>query len=624
MSTIIDVFIKNGMEAILKNYSEDLPHEKFLKATTIPDRSEYVFRWDEVPGKEKKALMQFLSQNLDIDWPKNANIEKIDIGNTIKIYKEIDTILLKLNENKTKVILEIYDTRENQFVEKMKFVAITESGELNIYKPGKKTSEHVRSVVEKLYYLLNNKINEVIEFKDPDRCESLRKKIELGISDPEKRMLLCAALYHDIGKSIIFPRHGPEGADVIKDSGQKERNQFRDLDFDRYDFYFISDLIRFHDYLGMLGTGEVSYLIMAETLNPISNISLSNSDYSEKFFDFLFLLNIADIAGTIGKVDNEDYTIMVHDFKIIKKIYTDIINRNKSFNYIENQEIMSELLALSENHTHERLRRLLRNGFKKLYRNKELKTYIMYLNSYVFSWGNVPGKDSEKLKKFISNEFDLEWAKTAEITRTDGTIELYTKKESLSLILDAKKTEVKIYIDDPRKNKLIVKEEDQELRVYKDDHIQFSSWFSRDDQRKINDIIPLISSLRAINLKPDFNTKFAYICKLDYFLGFLRDLFTELILIESRKREDIKGSHDLRRDFSMTLMELIDALVEQYGDFTSNSTKIGLGFERYQELKDMKCHNKMLTRLTGANGEFKESEAFNKLRNMAVLWVIRP
>ena len=198
-------------------------------------------------------------------------------------------------------------------------MAMRENDELNIYKSGSKTSDHVKKVVEKLDHLLKGETAEVIMMETPDgvasngreifndyrECNVLKTIVD-GLSEQEKKLLLCAALYHDIGKSIIFPRHGPEGADVIKDSGPKERKQFLDLGFERYDFYFMSDLVRFHDYLGMLCTGEVSYLIMAEVLNPVSNISLSNSNYSKKFFDFLFLLNIADIAGSIGRVDRED------------------------------------------------------------------------------------------------------------------------------------------------------------------------------------------------------------------------------------------------------------------------------------------------------------------------------
>jgi hypothetical protein len=62
-------------------------------------------------------------------------------------------------------------------------------------------------------------------------------------------------------------------------------------------------------------------------------------------------------------------------------------------------------------------------------------------------------------------------------------------------------------------------------------------------------------------------------------------------------------------------------LVEEYGDFTLNNTKIGLGFERFNGVQNK---DKMLRRLTGVHGEFKEAEAFTKLRNIIVLWVIRP
>lgn len=544
MRQIIDMFIKEGMEKTLKKYSEYLPHEQFLKATTIPDKSEYVFEWNGFSENDKENVREFLSRNLRIGWAKTAKIKKIDTDNIIEIYTDKNSLLLELNEMKTEVDLKVDGALVN------KFMATMENGELNVYKRGRKTSDHVRKVVEKLDYLLNGDIAKAIDmetpeseiFKDYNECKVLKTIVD-KLSPQEKKLLLCAAFYHDIGKSIIFPRHGPEGADVIKDSGSKERKQFRDLGFERYDFYFMSDLVRFHDYLGMLCTGEVSYLIMAEALNPVSNISLSNENYSKKFFDFLFLLNIADIAGTIEKVDREDITIMSHDLKLIRKVY-EMIEDTKIFKYEENREVVSELLKLSENHTQERLRRLLRNGFKNLYKinSEELQEYIKWIND-----------------------------------RKANTI-------------------------------------------------PFPLWFLRDYQKNTNDIIPLNSSLRAINIKPDFCTKFAHVCKLDYFLGFLRDLFEKLIMIESKKIIDSekKGSHDLRRDFSMTLMELIDVLVEQYGDFTSNNTKIGLGFERYQELKDMKCHDKMLMRLTGVEGEFKESEAFTKLRNMAVLWVIRP
>jgi hypothetical protein len=222
-----------------------------------------IFEWNEIPGKDEEKLRKFLLNDVGIGWARIAKIEKNEECTIVKIYTNCDCCELKLNNIKTEVAM-VYNGSI------IKYIAMSENNELNIYKRGKKTSDHVKKVVEKLNHLLNGKISEVIEMEtsgckvseDYTECKMIKDMVEL---DPvEKELLLCTALYHDIGKSIIFPRHGPEGADVIKDSGPQDRKLFLDLSFTRYDFYFMSDLIRFHDYLEMLSTGEVSYLIQWE------------------------------------------------------------------------------------------------------------------------------------------------------------------------------------------------------------------------------------------------------------------------------------------------------------------------------------------------------------------------
>jgi hypothetical protein len=291
----------------------------------------------------------------------------------------------------------------NTFIEKEMKVALKEfsktlphSGFLKAIAKSKRDSNHVREVIKKMSFLLYNKVNEVVEVDGPkedvtgdtisENPTAYNKLIDIlknNLSNEDKKLLLYAALYHDIGKSIIKPRHGPEGADVIKDSGRKEREQFLKLGFERYDFYFMSDLIRFHDYLGMLGTGETSYMIFAEVLDPLSNISLYSNEYSEKFIDFLLLLNLADIAASVGKVGGEDFTILMHDFDRIKEIYGNM-KMQGPIQHREKINMVSELQKLSENHTHERLRRLMRSGFKKFLtvegKNKSLIDYINWIN----------------------------------------------------------------------------------------------------------------------------------------------------------------------------------------------------------------------------------------------------
>ena len=45
----------------------------------------YLFSWDEVPGNDSRRLLKYLENNLNIDWAKNAEIEKSDDGKAITV-----------------------------------------------------------------------------------------------------------------------------------------------------------------------------------------------------------------------------------------------------------------------------------------------------------------------------------------------------------------------------------------------------------------------------------------------------------------------------------------------------------------------------------------------------------
>jgi hypothetical protein len=93
----------------------------------VPDK--YVFCWDEIPGKDSERFIEFLIQNLGIEWVKTAKIEKIDNFKTIKVSADKNSLLLKLEDKRTEAILEIDDVRAYKFKAKM----VNEK--LNIY-PG--------------------------------------------------------------------------------------------------------------------------------------------------------------------------------------------------------------------------------------------------------------------------------------------------------------------------------------------------------------------------------------------------------------------------------------------------------------------------------------------------------
>lgn len=96
---------------------------------------------------------------------------------------------------------------------------------------------------------------------------------------------------------------------------------------------------------------------------------------------------------------------------------------------------------------------LIRSGFGK---------------SYVFNWNEVPGKDTEILRKFLTDGYNINWAETAEIEKIDNgkTIKVFAKKESLSLKLSNKGNEVIFEISSDETSKFEAKTEDGKLKIY--------------------------------------------------------------------------------------------------------------------------------------------------------------
>jgi hypothetical protein len=85
-----------------------------------------------------------------------------------------------------------------------------------------------------------------------------------------------------------------------------------------------------------------------------------------------------------------------------------------------------------------------------------------------FSWSGIPEKDRVRLIDFLTLKFDIDWVKTAKIEKIDNgkTVIVSTEKNSLSLKLNDKETEVILKIDDARTDRFIAKLEKDELNIY--------------------------------------------------------------------------------------------------------------------------------------------------------------
>ena len=86
----------------------------------------------------------------------------------------------------------------------------------------------------------------------------------------------------------------------------------------------------------------------------------------------------------------------------------------------------------------------------------------------MFSWDNVPGNDSNRLRKFLMDDLDIDWVESAEIHKSDDgkTIHILKNDNSAEIMIDEVKENATLKIRDGRTYKLKVKKEKDKLNIY--------------------------------------------------------------------------------------------------------------------------------------------------------------
>jgi len=86
----------------------------------------------------------------------------------------------------------------------------------------------------------------------------------------------------------------------------------------------------------------------------------------------------------------------------------------------------------------------------------------------LFSWDSVPGTDNEKLRRFLKDDFDIEWVESAEIHKSDDTtISISMNGKSAEIKMDEKKEKAILKIRDGRIHYLKIRTENDKLNIYK-------------------------------------------------------------------------------------------------------------------------------------------------------------
>ena len=115
-------------------------------------QGKYLFSWDSVPGDDDEKLRDFLRDDYNFDWAKNAEILKSEDGKTVCIIKDEDSVKIKIEEEKKKATLKIKDGATIELKVKK------ENGKRNIY--GNKFNQIIRetSFDRTVYSALSDKI----------------------------------------------------------------------------------------------------------------------------------------------------------------------------------------------------------------------------------------------------------------------------------------------------------------------------------------------------------------------------------------------------------------------------------------------------------------------------------
>lgn len=97
---------------------------------------------------------------------------------------------------------------------------------------------------------------------------------------------------------------------------------------------------------------------------------------------------------------------------------------------------------------------------------KLIKT--VFADSYLFSWEEIPGNDSIKLTNYLKSIYDVDWVKTAKISKIDNdkTVIITDGKNRLSLTLNNENTELNLKIGNDKTDEFFVKTENGKKNIY--------------------------------------------------------------------------------------------------------------------------------------------------------------
>ena len=485
-------------------------------------KGKYLFCWDEIHGNNNTKLIDFLRDRFEIKWVENASIENINDGKTVRVYNKNNSIFISLNDEKNKVNIKI---NNGEIIE---FTARTENSKLKIYtgirelvrmaallhdvghyplshiteKVVMKAAENIPLPAEQSIIIpsqstndtkpdneikldhpihkLNFEIHGNIQnnFAHHERMSNLViQKTEIyGIlkkrfSEDEilKIQKIIAGIHPGFESQIIHSELDADNFDyLIRDSHQTG------VTYGVFDVKQIIRNLKLTDkeelVIGEKGKRAVEHYLLSKYFlysqvihhKTVASFNLMAQIVYEGLLERGIALSYQDL---INKLDVEQPSyLMFNDeyfFNLMRDVYNDKIKLKEceegEFS-VHNDKLKAFIEML-----------LNRQILKLAYEEQELSKKDKTQQKYLFSWDDIPEKDSGELMEFLDDKYDIDWIKTAKIDKNESnnTLKIYNEHNSILLKFNNDKTRVKIELDDGRINNYDVKKENDKLNIFR-------------------------------------------------------------------------------------------------------------------------------------------------------------
>ena len=390
----------------------------------------YLFCWDTVHINDNdKRLRSFLMYDLDLGWAKDARIHIFDVGKTIRIFKDENSVEIIINEKKEKASLKISDGITQDLKVKK------ENGKLNIYskfityKELEKGRDLAKILIEgSETEELKDKIEKISKL-ELSEIPDYKLKEDMPVLDSGEKALMLIKKMKELGLTGI-PEEQLETVMLIMNIASLSQNE------DKKQLELENEDIKLIDFL-------------AQLQNSLKNMNIR----LENMMEILPLYN----RGFKLYTDR--------DFESAFKCFDKITKTNPYLKgaWLNRGRALGELGDIEgELESYEKALEIDKTYKKALHKKEKRKRYL-------FNWDNVFESGSKRLLKFLMDELNLDWADNAEISKSDDDkiIRIFNDENSTEIKIDDTMRKATLEISDGRTYDLKVKKENDKLNIYK-------------------------------------------------------------------------------------------------------------------------------------------------------------